>query len=84
MADTMSVQLLAFNFLSRTIAYLHVAQGLSRLGSDFSSFMRKYLNPCIIADQCVQYVDDLDTAAKTFEELFLHLEAIFECVQKKV
>ena len=82
MADPLSVQLLAFNFLSRTFAYLRLAQGLSRSVSAFSSFMRKYLYPCIVADQCFQYVDDLGTAAKTFEEFVINLEAIFECVQK--
>ena len=82
MADPLSVQLLAFNFLSRTFAYLRLAQGLSRSVSAFSSFMRKYLYPCIVADQCFQYVDDLGTAGKTFEEFIVNLEAIFQCVQK--
>ena len=82
MADPLSVQLLAFNFLSRTFAYLRLAQGLSRSVSAFSSFMRKYLYPCIVADQCFQYVDDLGTAAKTFEEFIANLEAIIECIQK--
>ena len=44
--------------------------------------MRKYLYPCIVADQCFQYVDDLGTAAKTFEEFIANLEVIFECIQK--
>ena len=82
MADPLSVQLLAFNFLSRTFAYLRLAQGLSRSVSAFSSFMRKYLYPCIVADQCFQYVDDLGTAASTFEEFATNLEAIFKCVEK--
>ena len=82
MADPLSVQLLAFNFLSRTLAYLRLAQGLSRSVSAFSSFMRKYLYPCIVADQCFQYVDDLGTAAATFEEFATNLEAIFKCVEK--
>ena len=54
MADPLSVQLLSFNFLSRTFAYLRLAQGLSRSVSAFSSFMRKYLYSCIVADQCFQ------------------------------
>ena len=36
MADPLSVQLLSFNFLSRTFAYLRLAQGLSRSVSAFS------------------------------------------------
>ena len=82
MADPLSVQLLAFNFLSRTFAYSRLAQGLSCSVSAFSSFMRKYLYPCIVAEQCFQYVDDLGTAAKTFEEFVTKIEAIFKCVEK--
>ena len=61
---------------------MRLAQGLSRSDSAFSSFMRKCIYPCIVADQCFQYVDDLGTAAKTFEEFIANLEAIFECIQK--
>ena len=82
MADPLSVQLLSFNFLSRTFAYLRLAQGLSRSVSAFSSFMRKYLYPCIVADQCFQYVDDLGTAANTFDEFINNLKAIFVCIEK--
>ena len=82
MADPLSVQLLSFNFLSRTFAYLRLAQGLSRSVSAFSSFMRKYLYPCIVADQCFQYVDDLGTTANTFDEFINNLKAIFVCIEK--
>ena len=44
MADQKSVELLAFNFASRTFANLRLAQGLSRSLSSFSSFMREYLD----------------------------------------
>ena len=80
-ADPLSVQLLSFNFLSGTFAYLRLAQGLGRSVSAFSSFMRKYLNPCIVADQCFQYVDDLGTAS-TIEEFTTKLRAIFVCIEK--
>ena len=82
MADPLSVQLLAFNFLSRTFAYLRLSQGLSRSVNAFRSFMRKYLNPCFVADHCFQHVDDLGTAAATFEEYATNLEAILKCVEK--
>ena len=68
--------------MSRTFAYLRLAQGLSRSVSAFSSFMRKYLYPCIVADQCFQYVDDLGTAANTFDEIINNLKAIFVCIEK--
>ena len=82
MADPVSVQLLSFNFNSRTFAYLRLAQGLSRSMSAFSSFMRKYMDPCIAADRCFQYVDDLGTAAHTFEELLINLSEIFTCIRR--
>ena len=59
MADQRSVEMLAFNFASRTFAYKTLAQGLSRSVSAFSSFMREYLDSVVIADQCAQYVDDI-------------------------
>ena len=42
MADQRSVEMLAFNFGSRTFAYRRLAQELSRSVSAFSSFMREY------------------------------------------
>ena len=44
MADQKSVELLAFNFASRTFANKRLAQELSRILSAFSSFMREYLD----------------------------------------
>ena len=82
MADPLSVQLLSFNFLSRTFAYLRLSQGLSRSVSAFSSFMRKYLFSCIVADQCFQYVDDLGTAVLTFEDFNNNLKAIFKAIEQ--
>ena len=41
MADQRSIEMLAFNFASRTFAYKRLAQGLSRALSAFSSFMRE-------------------------------------------
>ena len=51
-ADQWSVEMLAFNFASKTFAYKRLAQGLSRSVSAFSSFMREYLDPVVKADQC--------------------------------
>ena len=44
MADQRSIEMLAFNFASRTFAYKRLDQGLSRALSAFSSFMREYLD----------------------------------------
>ena len=82
MADQQSIELLAFNFASRTFAYQRLAQGLSRSLPAFSSFIRKYLDPVIKADQCAQYVDDIGIAANTPEQLIKNLRAVFQSLRK--
>ena len=82
MADQQSMELLAFNFASRTFAYRRLAQGLSRSLSAFSSFIPEYLDPVIKADQCAQYVDDIGIAASTPEQLIKNLRAVFQCLRK--
>ena len=69
MADQKSVQLLAFNFASRTFAILRLAHGLSRSLASFSSFMREYLAKAIKAEKCAQYVDDIGISTNTPDEL---------------
>ena len=81
MEDSRSVQMLAFNFASRTYAFLRMAQGLSRAVSAFSSFMRQQLDECILADKCFQYVDDVGTAAHTVEEMTNNLRSLFDCIR---
>ena len=54
MADQRSVEMLAFNFASRTFAYNRLSQCLSRSVSAFSCFMRENLQPFVKADQCAQ------------------------------
>ena len=82
MADQRSVELLAFNFASRTFAYCRLAQGLSRALSAFSNFMREYLDSVIKADQCAQNVDDFGIAANTTEQLIKDIRAVFKCIRK--
>ena len=82
MADQQSIELLAFNFASKTFAYRRLAQGLSRSLSAFSSFIRRYLEPVIKADQCAQFVDDIGTAANTPQQLIKNLRAVFQCLWK--
>ena len=83
MADQQSIELLAFNFASRTFAYRRMARGLSCSLSAFSSFIREYLDPIIKADQCAQYVDDIGIAANTPEQLIRNLRAVFfQCLRK--
>ena len=82
MVDQQSIELIAFNFASRTFAYRRSAQGLSRSLSAFSSFIRDYLDPVIKADQCAQNVDDIGIAANTPEKLFNNPRAVFQCLRK--
>ena len=82
MADQRSVEMLAFNFASRTFAYKRLAQGLSRSVSAFSSFMREYLDPVVRADQCAQYVDDIGIAANNATDLTRNIRAVFKCIRQ--
>ena len=82
MADQRSIEMLAFNFASRTFAYKRLAQGLSRAFSAFSSFMREYLDKVIKADQCAQYVDDIGIAANSVTQLIRNIRAVFECIRQ--
>ena len=80
MADQRSVEILAFNFASKTFTYRRLAQGLSRSVSAFSSFMREYLDPVFEADQCAQYVDDIGIAANDATDLTRNIRAVFKCI----
>ena len=81
MADQRSLEMLAFNFASRTFAYRRLAQGLNRSVSAFSSFMREYLDPVVKADQCAQYVDDIGIAANNATDLTRNFRAVFQCIR---
>ena len=67
--------MLAFNFASRTFAYRRLAQGLSRALSIFPSFVREYLDKVIKADECAQYVEDIEIAAENATQLIDNLRA---------
>ena len=82
MADEQSIQLLAFNFGSRTFAYLRLAQGLNRSLSAFNSTIREYLDALVKADKCAQYVYDIGVAAHNVDELVANIEAVFQQIQK--
>ena len=82
MADQRSIEMLAFNFASRTFAHRRLAQRLSRALSAFFSFMREYLDRVIKAEQCAQYVDDIGIAANDAEHLIKNLRATFECIRE--
>ena len=77
MADRRSVELLAFNFASRTFEYRRLTQGLSRALSAFLRFIR-----VIKSNQYAQYVDDIGVAANTPEQLIKNIRAVFKCIRK--
>ena len=81
MADQRSVEMLAFNFASRTFVFKSFAQGLSRSVSAFSSFMREYLDPVVKADQCAHYVDDIGIAANNATDLTRNIRAVFKRIR---
>ena len=82
MADQRSVEMLAFNFASRSFAHKRIAHGLSRSVSAFSSFMREYLDPVVKPVQCAQYVDDLGIAASNATDLTRKIRAVFKCIRQ--
>ena len=82
MAYEQSIQLLAFNFGSRTFGFLRLAQELNRSLSAFNSTVREYLDPLVKADNSAQYVDDIGIAASTVEELVDNIEAVFTKVRQ--
>ena len=82
MADQRSVEMLAFNFASRTFAYRRLAQGLSRSVSACSSFMREYLDPVVKADECAQYVEDFGIAYNNATDHTRNIRAVFKCIRQ--
>ena len=82
MADQRSVEMLAFNFASRTFAQRRHAQRLSRFVSAFSKFMRQYVDPIIKVNQCAQYVDDIEIAVNNATDVTRNLRAVFKCIRQ--
>ena len=82
MADELSIQHLAFNFGARTYAFSRLAQGLSRDPTNFCSFARQHLDPCIAKDICYQYMDDIGCGASSVKDLLEKLDQIFQCINK--
>ena len=75
--------MLAFNFTGRTFDYKKLAHGgLSRYVSAFSSFMRKYLDPVVKANQCAHYVDGIGIAANKATDISRNIGAVFKCIRQ--
>ena len=82
MADPLSVQLLSFNFASRTYAYTRLAQGLNKSVTGFTSFVRSYLDSCLAANLCTQFMDDIGCGKETFGQMIPTLRQIFDYLRK--
>ena len=82
LADDLSVQLLAINFASRTFAYNCLAQGLNKSVTGFISFVKHYLDPCLAANNCTQFMDDIAAGVNNFHEKFPALRKIFDCLRE--
>ena len=82
MADDLSVQLLPFNFASGTFAYNCLAQGLNKSVTGFSSFVNHYLDPCLAAIICTQFMDDFGAGMNNFDEMIRGLRKNFNCLRE--
>ena len=80
MEDQRSVEMLAFNFASRTFALKRLEQCVSRSVSAFSSFMGEYLDPVDKVDHCAQYVEDIRIAVENATDSTRNIRAVFKCI----
>ena len=81
-ADQRSVEMLAFNFASRTFAYKKLAQVLSRSVSASASLMREYLDPVVKTGQRANYVDYIGIAANNSRDLTWTIGVVFKRVRQ--
>ena len=82
MANQRSVEMLAFNFPSRTFAFKRLAQGMSIYISAISSFMREYSDPVVKTDQSAQYMDGIAVAANNNTDPTRNIRAVFKCIHQ--
>ena len=64
------------------IRYTRLAQGLNKSVTGFSSFVRSYLDSCLAANLCTQFMDDIGCGVETFEQMIPTLRQIFDCLRK--
>ena len=81
MVDYESIQMVAFNFASRTFAYRWLAQGLNRSLSAFSSFMREYLAEANKAGECAENVDDIGITANNTKQFCANIRTVLEKIR---
>ena len=79
MADDFSAQLLGFNFASRTFAYNCLVEGLNKSVTGFGTFVKHYLDRCLVANVCKHVVDDTAAGVKNFDEMIPALRKFSDC-----
>ena len=82
MADDLSVQLLAFNFASRTFAYNSLDKGLNKSVTGFISIVKLYLDPCLATNVSTQVMEDIAAEVSFFDEMIPALRTIFDSLRK--
>ena len=82
MADHLSVQLLSFNFSSRTYTYTRLARRLNKSVTVHSPFFRSHLDFCLAANLCTKFMDDIGCGPETYEQMNPTLRQIFNCFRK--
>ena len=48
----------------------------------FSSFFEHYLDPCLAANVCTQFMDDFAAGVNKFDELIPALRRVFDCLRE--
>ena len=81
MAEDFSVQLLAYNFASRTFAYNCLAQDFDKSVTGFSSLVKHYLDTCL-ANVCTQFMDDIAAGVNIFDEMNPAVRKIFDSLRE--
>ena len=81
-ADPLSVQLLLFNYSSKTYAYTGLAQGINKSVTGLSSLVRSHPNSCFAANVCTHFMDDIGCGVETFEQMIPTLRQMFDCLRK--
>ena len=79
MADDLSVQLLAFNFPSRTFAYNCLTQCWNKSVTGFKSLVKHYFEPCLAANVCTRFQDDIAAGVNKFDGMIPALRKILHC-----
>ena len=82
MVDPHSVPLIAFNFASRTMAHQRLARDLNRSVTTISAFVRNYLETCLSANVCTQFMDDIVCGVESLEQHLPNLRVIFKFLRK--